>query len=309
VLDSCTDSAPIKDARPGKPRELHLERENQVKPIKMFGLAALAALMAMAFIGASSAMAESTDLCPAEIGDGCQPFSHVHETTTIKAILLASPEIQCDVLFLGEVTGGAPAIVEGNFTYSNCGASCSVEEVGGPSVIEVLKEGHETSKVTGEGEVHVNCFGINCYFNGEELVGTGKGPLLSTAANGEVNISGQKVKKVKGIFCPAEGKLDINTTPLTATYIVTGLHYCVEYEHNTNGLYENSTCTARVTGKPFDLVIGPPGGKVGETRCIRVGTTGGLWKKLTGTPGVCEEDAATLSSGSYEWGKIKTVLD
>ena len=279
-----------------------------MKPIKMFGLAALAALMAMAFVGASSAMAGSTALCKADeeifskVGE-CKEITHVHETTTKKAILLASPEIQCDVLFLGEVTAGNPAIVEGNFTYSNCGASCSVEEVGGPSVIEVLRESHETSKVTGEGEVHVNCFGINCYFNGEELIGTGKGPLLSTAANGEVNISGQKVKKVKGIFCPSEGKLDINTTPLEATYIAGRLHYCVEYEHNTNGFYKDNKCTeGPVAGRAYDLVVGPAGGVVGQAVCVRV--PAGLWKKRTN--GVCEEDI-NLTEGTYEKGIIRTV--
>jgi len=186
----------------------------------MLGLAAIAALMAMAFIGASSAMASNTALCGVDQGTCASPNTHVHETSTVKARLLASPEVQCDVLFLGEVGAlGAPQVIEGNFTYTNCGSGCSVSEEGGPSVIEVLKEGHETAKVTGEGEVHVNCFGINCYYNGEELLGTGKGPLLSTAANGEVDITNQTVKKVKGIFCPSTGKLDINTTPLSATYI------------------------------------------------------------------------------------------
>ena len=172
------------------------------------------------FIGASSAMASNTALCGVDQGICASPNTHIHETTTVKARFLMSPEIQCDVLFLGEVgVLGAPQIIEGNFTYSNCGSGCTAIEEGGPSVLEVLKEGHETAKLTGEGEVHVNCFGINCYYNGMGLWGAGKGPLLSTAANGEVNISGQTVNKVKGIFCPSEGKLDINTTPLSATYI------------------------------------------------------------------------------------------
>ena len=279
-----------------------------MKPIKMFGLAALAALMAMAFVGASSAMAGSTTLC-ANDSTECESVGHIHETTTKKAILLASPEIQCDVLFLGDVTAGAPAIVVGNFTYTNCGASCSVEEVGGPSVIEVLRESHETSKVTGEGEVHVNCFGINCYFNGEELIGTGKGPLLSTAANGEVNISGQKVKKVKGIFCPAEGKLDINTTPLFATYINGGLGYCAETEHTT-GIYTNSTCTTVGGGVPehkykYALVSTSGTPVMNEVRCYR--TLGmltknyGLWKNNT-----CTTDDAARES-EYEKGKVVSI--
>jgi len=172
------------------------------------------------FIGASSAMASNTALCGVDQGICASPNTHIHETTTVKARFLMSPEIQCDVLFLGEVgVLGAPQIIEGNFTYSNCGASCSFTEEGGPAVVEVLKEGHETAKVTFEFEVHLNCFGINCYYNGEELIATAKGPLLSTAKNGEANITEQTVKKVKGIFCPSTGKLDINMTPLSTTYI------------------------------------------------------------------------------------------
>ena len=170
--------------------------------------------------GAEDVPSIGTALCGSDEEKCASPNTHVHETTTTKARLLASPEVQCDALFLGEVGAlGMPQTIEGNFTYSNCGGGCSVTEEGGPSLIEVFKEGHETTGVRGEGEVHVNCFGINCYYNGMGLWGAGKGPLLSTAANGEVNISGQTVNKVKGIFCPSEGKLDINTTPLSATYI------------------------------------------------------------------------------------------
>ena len=198
-----------------------------MKPIKMFGLVALAALMAMAFISASSAMAEDTVLCSndAEMQhqNPCVAVKHVHETTLAgtKAKLLTSiVNVECDVLFLGDTTTeeGAPLVIKGNFTYTNCG-SCTVEEVSKGVEIEVLREGHETSKVVGEGEVHVNCSGLNCTYNGEGLVGTGKGPLLSSETNGSVVITEQTTKKVSGLFCPSTGKLDITTTPLVKTYI------------------------------------------------------------------------------------------
>jgi hypothetical protein len=145
----------------------------------------------------------------------------VHETSIGKAKLLASPEVQCDVLFSSTSVGalGAPQIVEGHFTYTNCG--CPVKEVAGTTAsIEVLKEGHETAKVTGEAEINVNCFGISCTYNGEGLKGTAKGPLLSveTRPNGEVSLSEQEVAG-GGFFCPSKAKLDITTTPLSATYI------------------------------------------------------------------------------------------
>jgi len=196
-----------------------------VKAIKMIGLAALTALMAMAFVGASSAMAESTTLCTAD-GSGCG-VSHVHEVSVGKAKLLSSVgTTECNVLFLGDIstTLANPLVIKGNFTYTNCelgGAGCTATEEHGPAEIKVLKEGHEKAKVTGEGLVHLTCVGfIDCSYNGIGLVGTGKGPLLSTQANGEVTLSEQSTtEEPGGLLCPKTAKLDITTSPLSATYI------------------------------------------------------------------------------------------
>ncbi|HEX3324209.1 MAG TPA: hypothetical protein VHR65_03595 [Solirubrobacterales bacterium] len=201
--------------------------------IKMFGLAALAALMAMALVGASSAMAESTALCKEDAvllsGEICPSgklITHVHETTVAgaKAKLLSTITVECDVLFLGDVTSanslGAPLVISGNFTYTNCG-SCEVEERSEHSTIEVLKLGHELADVTGEGKVFVDCGSfLECEYDGERLIGHALGPLLSTHANGDVTLEEQVTHKTGGgFFCPAEAKLDILTTPLVATYI------------------------------------------------------------------------------------------
>jgi hypothetical protein len=211
-----------------------------VKSIKMFGLAALAALMAMAFVGASSAMATTTSLCTGDTS-GCG-VTHVHEESVGKAKLLSSITVECNVLFLGDALSGSgsPLVIHGKFTYTNCG-SCVVKEESASAKIEILKEGHETAKVTGEGLVHVECSGfIDCSYNGVGLKGTAKGPLLSTQKNGEVTISGQTTNKETGGFlCPATSKLDITTTPLTATYFE-GQLLCVS---QANGLYKNSACT------------------------------------------------------------------
>jgi hypothetical protein len=206
------------------------EGRSKVKSIKMLGLAALAALMAMAFVGASSAMAESTSLCSVDESpcETANRISHVHETTLSggKATLLNSiSNVLCDVLFLGDTVGtlNNPLVINGTFTYTNCvdekPNSCTVTEESGPAEIKVLKEGHETAKVTGEGLVKVVCTGISCKYNGENLIGTGKGPLLSSETNGNVTITDQSTKKVSGLLCPATAKLDITTTPLSATYI------------------------------------------------------------------------------------------
>jgi hypothetical protein len=184
--------------------------------------------MAMAFAGAGSAMAESTELCALDPGTAptapCpegEAITSVHETSVGKAKLLANPRVECNVLFSSTSVGAAaaPQVIEGHFTYTNCG--CTVREVTGTTaVIKVLRTSHETATVTGEAEISVNCFGIVCTYNGEGLEGTAKGPLLSAQVpdNGEVSLQEQVVTG-SGSFCPSEGKLDIVTTPLTAVSI------------------------------------------------------------------------------------------
>src|SRR5436190_6692057 len=158
----------------------------------MFGLAALAALMAMAFVGASSAMATTTALCSNDSASACTEITHVHETTLAgeanQATLLSSViNVKCDVLFLGDtlMTEG-PLLIHGHFTYTNCNNSCVVTEESTDALIEVARTAHETASITGEGEVRVHCgFFINCVYNGEGLAGVAKGKLLSSETNGE----------------------------------------------------------------------------------------------------------------------------
>jgi len=220
-----------------------------VKAIKMLGLAALTALMAMAFVGASSAMAkEPTALCKVDELP-CETeniVTHVHETTLsgAKATLLNSiSNVLCDVLFLGDVLSEnagvkglsellepkpgehfwMPLLISGTFTYSNCvdekPNSCTVTEESGPAHIDVLKLSKELAEVTGEGLVKVVCSGISCKYNGEGLSGHALGPLTSSELNGEVTLSEQTTTKVGGLLCPSTAKLDIATTPLEKVYI------------------------------------------------------------------------------------------
>jgi hypothetical protein len=201
-----------------------------MKPIKMLGLATLGALTAMAFVGASSAIAENTALCKVDESpcEAANRISHDHKTTLsgAKATLLNSiSNLLCDVLFLGDTVGtlANPLVIIGTFTYTNCvdekPNTCTVTEENSPAEIKVLKEGHETAKETGEGLVKMVCTGIACKYNGENLLGTGKGPLLSSETNGDVTINNQSIKKVSGLLCPAIAKLDITVTPLSPTYI------------------------------------------------------------------------------------------
>lgn len=201
-----------------------------MKTIKMFAMTAPMVLMAMAFAGVSPAMAESTTLCDQDSGSSLCPeghaITHVHEATLTghKAIVLTTAgNVECDVLFLGDTVTelGAPLSIKGNYTYANCG-NCIVIETGGPALIQILKLGHETADETLEDLVTVNCNGspfIKCSYLGEGLLGTVKGPLLSTETNGEMSIQGQVLKRHGGALCPTMNVLDLVLTPLIATYI------------------------------------------------------------------------------------------
>ena len=265
-----------------------------MKAIKMIGLAALMALMAMAFVGATSAMAENTALCSADENPCAEKneIESVHETSVGTAKLLSSVgTTECNVLFSNTETElGAPLILTGNFTYTNCelgGSSCTATEEKGPAEIEVLKEGHETAKVTGKGLVHLVCSGfIDCSYNGTGLVGTAKGPLLSTQKNGEVTLSEQSTtKEAGGFLCPKTAKLDITTTPLSTTYITKAAGMaCVR---RVEGLYRR-----RANARECELDIFTAGlwelvTNNGVMECVS--QSGGLFLTNAGG-GVCSND-------------------
>ncbi|MGE5281657.1 MAG: hypothetical protein ACM3N0_04910 [Chloroflexota bacterium] len=204
-----------------------------MKPIKMLGLAMLAALTAMAFVGASSAMAEPTQLCEVDVLEAACPegkaVTHTHEETleAKKSILLNSTgsPIECNVLFLStEVLGlGTLQIIHGHFTYTSCersGSTCTITEVSKDALILVLREGHELAKVTFHFETNMHCgLLLNCTYKGENLVGHGLGSLLPGEEKlGGVLIDGQTLVKISGL-CPEIAELDLTLTPLGDIYI------------------------------------------------------------------------------------------
>jgi hypothetical protein len=274
-----------------------------MKPIKMLGLAALAALMAMAFVGASSAAAHPTVLCNADVGvaGGCTEVTHIHETSVGKGVLKSSlPTIECTVLFLGDTEAGtsAPLVINGQFTYSACNNFCSVKEESAKAKIKVLTTASELTSVTGEGLVNVKCPFINCNYIGTGLEGHGLGPLTSSSANGNVVLTAQLTEKESG-SCPEEAFLTLTTTPLTATY--PRAMYCVNYEHE-HGLYEKDGCVGKypTPTKLYELVIGPGGLSAHEHVCVNQ-----IEKPLNGLykDSKCKEDDPKNES-LYELGEI-----
>jgi hypothetical protein len=290
-----------------------------VKAIKMIGLAALTALMAMAFVGATSAMAEKTTLCTADESP-CALANHVNsvsEKSVGKAKLLTSfGTTECNVSFSGDVVekGTSPLVISGSFTYTECtlgGSSCTATEESGPAEIKVLKEGHETGKVTGEGLVHLVCGkSIDCSYNGTGLVGTAKGPLLSTQANGEVTLSEQSTtKETGGFLCPKTAKLDITTTPSVKTYITAGgaelKMVCVSVGPN-NGFWlaggNGVACEVKHGTRlgEYELGWATPGVGHSEMACVWIGNTSGFWLAKTSSAECAVKDGTRL--GEYELG-------
>jgi len=198
-------------------------------PMKTFGLVALAAVMVLAFAGASAARAESTALCtidPSETNECPKGWtvSHLHATTLSGQKVKISTSlvsVECDTLFLGDAAAelATPLVISGTFTYSNCTNSCTITEENGPASLTFLKLGHETADLTLGFLIHLTCSGIACYYKGSEVKGTAKGPLLSSESDGEGSFVAQTLSKEKGVFCPNEAKLEAIGTPLDARYI------------------------------------------------------------------------------------------
>jgi hypothetical protein len=190
---------------------------------RKFGSAALVALMAMAFLGPTSAMGETTALCASDQSPCKNTLTHLHATSIGKMKLVGSGlKDECDVLLLANAELGLGAPLEGQveFTYTNCSV-CTVVEENGPSEVALLKEGHETAKITLESWlVRLNCASINCrYSTTGEVIGLAKGLLLSAQSNGEASFQEQTVSKESGFFCPSELELNLSVEPLIPTSI------------------------------------------------------------------------------------------
>ncbi len=199
-----------------------------MKSIKILSLPAVAAAVAMAFVGASSAMAGNTALCKADQNPCAKAnlVTHLHALTAAgnKAVILNNIlNVECDLLYLSSSVGklGAPQVIQGNFTYSNCEGACEVEEVSETSTFKLLRTCHETANLALTGEMFVNCaFGLECILASEEMRGLAKGALLPFTGEEEI-FEQDELIPVGGFFCPEEAKLDFLILSLDSVYIST----------------------------------------------------------------------------------------
>jgi len=199
--------------------------------IKMLGLAAIAAAMAMAFLGASSAMATNTALCKEDvltkINEECPLAKRIHHVHAVSVsatgvqglfakLLTSIVNVECEALFLGDVTSpsdlGNPLTIAGKFTYPTCNAGCISTQISAGATVTILKTAQELGEVKYQAEILEQCGEIlHCVYNGVGVVGHFLGGLTTGATFGEkghISFLEATKTKVKGLLCPASAKLD-----------------------------------------------------------------------------------------------------
>jgi hypothetical protein len=201
----------------------------------MFGLTALAAVAAMAFIGASSASATSTQLCKVHTGTTCPAGSAttavhlVNKAGTVGTLLNSLVNVLClNVLGQGTPLGlAAPQQIHSTvLSFTNCGTSashneCTVTTEALP-LFNLLYTALDEGTLTAEGGVaRVKCtvFGfikIDCKYGTVGLSFNVKGgnPAVLKAEN-------KAVQFIEGsALCPTESSLDGEVVSLEEVHIL-----------------------------------------------------------------------------------------
>jgi hypothetical protein len=211
--------------------------------IKMFGLASVAAVAAMAFVGASSAMATfDTALCTeASVTLACPDAklaTEVHFVALDPILVTPIGTILCkEALFKGHVeinattgkrlapAGASLGITLLELIFTNCEinkTACTVTTTH-LGLLNVLKTAANLATVVDSGtggfiEVKVVCGAvISCTYKGEGL--TGHGLSAEAGGKGAVTYTGATVTKASGILCPKEAKLTANYETLVSLWI------------------------------------------------------------------------------------------
>jgi hypothetical protein len=209
--------------------------------MKMFGLAAIAAVAAMAFIGASSASANgptalckvATEPCPA--GSLIANVHLINTAGTVGILLGNGPELTILCLtILGQGTVGAlgnPQIITTTaLTFTNCGTNaahnnCTITTTELPQ-LNLLRTGAGVGTVTSvNGLTRVKCtiiFEIDCTYTGAGLK-FGVKSSGGTNGKGMLNAEGTPLENTAGSFlCPETSEITTGLLePLENTFIST----------------------------------------------------------------------------------------
>jgi hypothetical protein len=194
--------------------------------------AAVAMTIAMAFIGTSSALANTLNIVYCKSDElecgSANRVTHLHEVDTSWGFVFSFGRVGCQKLFLADVEnpGGLAHLtlsIKGFYTHSGCetesGAECEVNELNGPVLLTVMKTGEEEGEIINKIELLVDCSTFpHCVYNGGGLKEIAFGGLLK-GPNGEARGHKQGINKVSGFFCPSTAEVETLSPPLSVTYI------------------------------------------------------------------------------------------
>ena len=192
----------------------------------MLAVAAVTAIGAMGFVGASPATARTTALCEINESPCLAEVEHVHFVDSAARLLTNVLTITCEALFLGDVLGlvtNGPVLVHGSFTYSNCNNGCTFTDLHG-GLLLMLRTAANLGEATGDGfEIILHCAGvIECEYDLQGLVGHVLGAELP-ATSGHISISQQSLHRtgnpLTNLICPEPAKLDVDFESLEDLYL------------------------------------------------------------------------------------------
>jgi hypothetical protein len=196
----------------------------------MFGLAAITAVVAMAFVGTTLASATGTQLCEAHTGLTCgegNAASSVHQVLAAGTVgeLLAAIDVLC-LGFLVEATalgGGSPQSVHSlTQSFTGCGTgsghnNCTVSVPSGQQpLFDLLKTGLDEGVLTAlSGQTRLQCpnIGLDCLYDAAGMEFEVGGGHLTANETGVTELGGK-------FFCPDEGVLDALLEMLMTRYAV-----------------------------------------------------------------------------------------
>ena len=196
---------------------------------KMFGLAALAAVAAMAFLGATSASAEtSTQMCKTHTGLTCGAGNGVTSHHMVLASgtvgkLLAGITVLCLGILIAATPlglGNPQSLHTTSLEFTGCGSgsthdNCTVTTEEQP-LANLLKTGLDIGLLAlTSGRLRLVCssLGINCTYDTEGMEFEVGGQHLTAEESPLIELGGK-------FFCPDEGHLDGLLETLTNTFVL-----------------------------------------------------------------------------------------
>ncbi len=187
----------------------------------MFGLAAIAAVAAMAFVGASSATAQTTVLCDQDINLACAAGHaltgpvHIEALAENPQLLTSFGNVHCEhSIILGSTNNTLASPLAGTVTslsFTGCleltfNTSCTATQVSGGTSL-LLKTAANLGTLESHGsQVNVTCskIGLNCTYGGLPVLHVQGSQLLAGEPTDlAIATANTTLTKTGGTFCPS----------------------------------------------------------------------------------------------------------